>query len=166
MGRPRSADRARDRQAPGAFSQKSGWRMPAWSSARQSKRPGYGTRLHHSAVLKKPVGRTQTPYRPAQLRNSLHASAAGTYRVRAGGNVGLRVPIRNRPLSPSLAGVARAGGKLGLIVPIRNLPLSAIAGLGLCTTFSEPVSFTEASIWLVPNQGREHNILLFSELEL
>ena len=50
---------------------------------------------------------------------------------RAGGKLGLTLPMRTVPLSRTLAGVGRTGGKLGLTLPTRTVPLSTTpAGIG------------------------------------
>src|SRR6202040_3531554 len=96
----------------------------------------------------------QDAKRPAGRRNYAmpSASAAGAYRVRLSGNVGLMVPIRSRALSAEFAGLSRTGGKLGLMAPIRTLPSSLLTGLRLLTTFSALISFTATSVFS-PDSG-------------
>jgi hypothetical protein len=102
----------------------------------------------------------QDAKRPAGRRNYAmpSASAAGAYRTRLSGNVGLMVPIRSRPLSAEFAGLSRTGGKLGLMVPMRTLPSSSVAGLRVLATFSELISFTATSIFSPDSARRGYNI--------
>jgi len=104
-------------------------------------RPSF-VRQRFSTAGKKPANRIRSSPASRPYCAMLSASAARDYFVRTGGNVGLMVPIRSRPLSAKFAGLSLAGGKLGLGVPMRTLPLSSVAAPGMRATLSASIFFT------------------------